>query len=321
MSSAGPPVDWLAIGIGIAAGATLRFLLLRKDYRHYPGYPAGYVSHIALGFFSGVIGAVFYPALVAKEYTAATFLVLAATNFTAVRKTEVQKLTALDQLSLVKRGPGYIQGIAQSFEERNYLAMAGAVATSFTVSTLETYVKSTIIASLGGVLAAVIAIWVAWALKSGPTLGDVLEASIGRLHFEQESLLYVDDVMLMEVGLPKARERYLSDGVGVILTPTTMRGAAVIWDLSQRQALSQSVAAIVGVKSDVGYPERTPLCRMDLPEGRGRAGLVLIPVAKDEKRILEAVRRCPVLENAKLHSVHSPALEDWEDAHSQTGGV
>lgn len=317
MSSSGPPVDWLSIGLGILAGALVRWLLLKKDYRHYPGYPAGYVSHITLGFLSAVIGAVFYPALVAKEYTAATFLVLAATNFTAVRKTEVSKLTALDNLTLVKRGPGYIQGIAQSFEERNYLAMGGAVITSFGVSLTEGLAGSNLIAVVVGVVLTVLVILLAYRLKSGLIIGDVIDAGIGKIHFEQGSLLYVDDVMLMEVGLPKARERYLKDGVGVILTPKTRRGAGIIWDLSQRQALAQSVSAIVGVKSDFGYPERTPLCRMDLPQGQGRAALLLLPVANDPKRILEAVRRTPVLENSKLHAVHSPALEHWEDTHVQ----
>lgn len=318
-SASSPPVDWLAIGLGIAAGTAIRWLLLKKDYRHYPGYPAGYVSHVTLGFLSGVIGAVFYPALAAKEYTAATFLVLAATNFTTVRKIEVGKLTAIDGLTLVKRGAGYIQGIAQSFEERNYLAMGGAVVTSFVVSVVEHTTRSHPIAAAAGVAAGLAAIAVSYVLKSGPVIGSVIDARMGRLHFEQESLLYVDDVMLMEVGLAKARERYLHEGVGVVLTPKTMRGAGIIWDPSQRQAISQSVAAIVGVKSDFGYPERTPLCRMDLPQGRGRAALVLIPVANDPKRILDAVRRTPVLENAKLHAVHSQALEQWEDEHAGKG--
>lgn len=315
MSSGSAPIHWIPIALGISAGVITRLLTLRTDYRHYPGYPAGYVSHIALGFLSAVIGAVFFPALAAKEYTAATFLVLAATNFTSVRKVEVSKLTALEDLSLVPRGPGYIQGIAQAFEERNYLTMGVAVLTSISASIADTTLGH-IPAALIGVAVAIASGWAALQLKAGQLVGDEVDAQIGRIHFENGSLLYVDNVMLMEVGLPKARERWLKEGIGVLLTPKTMRGAAVLWDLSQRQAIAQTVSSIVGTRGDIGFPERTPLVRMDLPEGSGRAALGIIPVARDPRRILEAVRRTPILENAKTHAVHDPALEAWENDHA-----
>ncbi|MDA8346127.1 MAG: YIEGIA domain-containing protein [Thermaerobacter sp.] len=313
-SGSSPPIHWIPIGLGIAAGFLARLLALRSDYRHYPGYPAGYVSHVTLGFLSAVIGAVFFPALAAKEYTAATFLVLAATNFTGVRKVEVSKLQALDSFTLVQRGAGYIQGIAQAFEERNYIAMGVAVLTSIAAQVVDMYFGH-LWGAAAAVAVAAVAITLGLVLKSGPNLGNEVDARIGKLHFEKGSLLYVDDVMLMEVGLPKARKRWLDEGVGVIIIPKTRRGAAVLWDLSQRQAIAQSVSSIVGTRSDIGYPERTPLCRMDLPTGHGSAGFAIIPVARDPSRVLEAVRRTPVLENAKTHAVHDPALESWEDEH------
>jgi hypothetical protein len=313
-SGSSPPIHWIPIGLGILAGVLARILALRSDYRHYPGYPAGYVSHVTLGFLSAVIGAVFFPALAGKEYTAATFLVLAATNFTSVRKIEVSKLTAIDKFTLVQRGAGYIQGIAQTFEERNYLAMGVAVATSVAAQLADMYFGHTWAFVAGGI-AGILALIVALVLKSGKRLGTEVEAKIEKLHFEKESLLYVGEVMLMEVGLPKARERWLKEGVGVVITPTTRRGAGAIWSLSQRQAIAQTVASLVGTRGDFGYPERTPLCRMDLPQGHGQAGLGIIPVAHDPQRILDAVRQTPLLESAKFAAVHDPALEQWEQEH------
>ncbi len=319
MSSSGPPIHWIPIGIGILAGFLARVLALRSDYRHYPGYPAGYVSHVTLGFLSAVIGAVFFPALAAKEYTAATFLVLAATNFTSVRKIEVSKLEAVDKFTLVQRGPGYIQGIAQTFEERNYLAMGAAVAASVAAQLADMWFGH-IWAFVAGGAAGLLAISVALVLKSGKNIGDNVEVQIGNLHFEQGSLLYVDNVMMMEVGLPKARERWLEEGVGIVLTPTTRRGAGALWSLSQRQAITQSVAALVGTRSDFGYPERTPLCRMQMPQGHGQAGLVLIPVAHDQKRIVLAVQNTPMLESEKFAALHDPALEQWEQENHMEKG-
>jgi hypothetical protein len=320
VSSSGPPIHWIPIGIGILAGVLARVLSLRSDYRHYPGYPAGYVSHVTLGFLSAVIGAVFFPALAAKEYTAATFLVLAATSFTSVRKIEVAKLEAIENLTLVQRGPGYIQGIAQTFEERNYLAMGVAVSASVAAQLADMWFGHIWAYAAGGA-AAIVAIIFALALKSGKTLGENVEVKLEKVRFEKGSLLYVGSVMMMEVGLPKARERWLKEGVGLVITPTTRRGAGAIWSLSQRQAIAQTVATLVGTRSDVGYPERTPLCRMALPQGHGEAGLVIIPVAHDPDRIIKAVQKTPLLESEKFAPLHDPALEQWEqENHMEKGG-
>jgi hypothetical protein len=317
MSSQGPPIDWISIGLGIGFGVLVRLILLRKDYRHYPGYPAGTVGQVTVAFFAAVIGGAFFPALVAKEYQAATFLVLAATQFTGLRKVEVAKLESIEKLTLVQRGTSYIQGIAQEFEERNYLVMGVAVVTALASSIAKTEFGDFWPWVVGGGIG-IIAIIVAYFVKSGPELGDVCTAELVPLTFKEGSLLYAGPVMLMEVGLPKARERYVKDGVGIVLTPTTPRGAGAIWDLGQRQAIVYNLYEIIGTKTDIGYGERIPICRMDLPEGTGKAGICLLPVANDPDRILEAVRRTPLLETAKAHSVYSPALIEWQ--HNHEGG-
>ncbi len=314
MSGQGPPVDWISIGLGIGFGVVVRLILLKKDYRHYPGYPAGFVAQVTIAFFAAVIGAAFFPALVAKEYQAATFLVLAATQFSGLRKVEVDKLSAIEQLTLVQRGPSYIQGIAQEFEERNYLVMGVAVVTALAASLSELEFGHLWAWVVGGAVG-LVAMLIAHLVKSGPELGDVCEVEIAPLRFEQGSLLYAGPVMLMEVGLPKARERYLKDGVGILLTPRTPRGAGAIWDLGQRQAIVYNLYEIIGSKTDIGYSERIPICRMDLPEGTGKAAIALLPLANDPDRILEAVKRTPVLETAKAHSVYSPALIAWQRSH------
>ncbi len=53
---------------GIAAGFINRWILLRYDYRHYPTYPHGHVTHLALGFIAASLGAVAIPAIAEPDY-------------------------------------------------------------------------------------------------------------------------------------------------------------------------------------------------------------------------------------------------------------
>lgn len=67
-----------AIVSGLVAGVLARLFMLRLDYRQYPTYPHDLITHIALGAIAALIGAVFIPALLLKEFTAVTFLTIAA---------------------------------------------------------------------------------------------------------------------------------------------------------------------------------------------------------------------------------------------------
>ena len=47
----------LAVIFGIGFGLASRYLMLRSDYRQYPAYPHGYVTHLSLGLIASVLGA------------------------------------------------------------------------------------------------------------------------------------------------------------------------------------------------------------------------------------------------------------------------
>ncbi|HLQ71099.1 MAG TPA: YIEGIA domain-containing protein, partial [Bacillota bacterium] len=102
----------LGIVIGVCFGVIARIIMLRTDYRQYPTYPHGKIIHVSLGVIAAGLGALVIPALVNKEYTAVTFLALAAQQFRDVRKMERETLTKIDEMELVKRGSTYIEGIA-----------------------------------------------------------------------------------------------------------------------------------------------------------------------------------------------------------------
>lgn len=302
MSPSGP-IDWSPMIVGFSAGFLSRVISIKSGRSHYPGYPSGYISQLALAIIAAIIGSSIIVSLVGKQFTAATFLTLAATQFRDVRSTERTTLEKEENLILVSRGAGYIEGIAITYEARNYLAMLIALVTSVSVQYLGVVV--------GGVIG-IIAIIVGEIYMSGPHMGDMVDVEPAKIHFEKGTLLYVGDVMMMEVGLPHSRERYLQEGIGVILTPKGPRGQSALWNVSQRQAIAHEVAAAVGAQKDVGYPEQTPLCRMDMPKGSGRAGLSILPVEHDVEAVIRAIKKTPMLESGKWSAIRSPILNRKE---------
>ncbi|MCL5115747.1 MAG: YIEGIA family protein [Firmicutes bacterium] len=304
MSGSTPPINWDPMIIGFVAGFLSRILYLRSGKSHYPGYPSGYISQVALAIIAALIGSSIIVSLLGKEFTAATFLTLAATQFRDVRTTERQTLEKEESLILVGRGAGYIEGIAITYEARNFLAMLVALASSLVAEWND----------IAGIIAALVFIIVGEKFMSGPRIGQLIDVKPADLRFEKGTLLYVGPVMMMEVGLPDSRERYRSQGLGVILTPKNPRGEAALWNISQRQAIAHEAAVAVGVQKDVGYPEQGTLCRMDMPKGTGSAGLTIIPVERDIDKLIRAIEQTPVLESGKWSRMVNTKNRK-EDAH------
>ncbi len=308
MPSSSAPIDWTPMIIGFIAGLVSRLWSLRSGRDHFPGYPSGYVSQVALATIAAMIGSSILTALEGKEFTAATFLTLAATQFRDVRNTERRTLESEENLILVPRGAGYIEGIAVTYEARNYLAMLVALVTSAGVQ---------LFGALIGIAIGILALIVSEIMMSGPTVGEVIDVRPAKIHFEKGSLLYAGAVMLMEVGLPHTRQRWLDDGLGVELLPKNRRGQVVLWNVAQRAAITHSAAAAVGVQKDVGYPDQMPLCRMELPTPSGNAGLGILPIDRDMDRLIEAIRHTPVLESGKWSPMRNTVKHREKSSESQ----
>ena len=272
---------------GTLAGTVSRALLLRIDYRQYPGYPHGMVAHLSLGIIASAIGAVVIPALLKPDFAAVTFLALAAQQFREIRGMERITLENLDQNELVQRGNDYIEGIARTFEARNFLAMGTAVLTGAAYHLGK---------APAAVIIAVLAILFCRSFMSGETIGDICRAEPARLYFEN-TILKVDEIGIMAVGLEEMRKKILQDGLAVKITPLNANARATIHDLGQRMAIAHTAAVILGVKKDVDTPELTPLARKNIDTGE--VGLYIVPMEKDMDALLLAVKRTPVLESAR----------------------
>ncbi|WP_054024359.1 YIEGIA family protein [Bacillus sp. FJAT-28004] len=272
--------------LGISFGIISRLLMLRTDYRQYPTYPHGRIIHISLGVIAAALGAVAVPALFNKDYTAITFLTLAAQQFRDVRKMERETLTKIDSMELVGRGSTYIEGIAMVFEGRNYLVIMTALLTCLFGILVNIWV---------GMIAGVISLLIVEKLKSGKAISHIAAVQAAEVRVDGPDL-FVDNVYIMNVGLKSNQEIIAARGMGFILTPYNSNGKVTISNLGQRQAILYDLATILGVYRDDGEPALIPMAKLDMKDGR--LAVFILPQELDADKGKAVILRVPILESA-----------------------
>lgn len=284
------------IAAGVTMGTLARIYMLRADYRQYPSYPQGYLIHISLGLIAAFLGAVAVPALVAREYTAVTFLALAAQQFRDIREMERKSLKNIEDTELVPRGSAYIEDIAKAFESRNYLAIWTALATSFVLQFFKN-IGASIITGIGIMLLLSL-------FARRKQIKDIAVVIPAEVHFE-DTLLCIENIVVMNVGLPESREIFEKKALAVMIEPRDDNARATLANLGQRQAIIHDVAALLGVKRDITDVDFVPLARLDLETGK--VGLVIVPMEHDIESLIQAINRVPVLESCRRKPLESYA--------------
>ncbi|WP_067725431.1 YIEGIA family protein [Oceanobacillus damuensis] len=284
------------IVFGVVFGTISRIIMLRTDYRQYPTYLHGKIIHLSLGFIAASLGALAVPAIMEKEFTAVTLLTVAATQFRDVRNMERNTLTEVDSYELVSRGKTYIEGIAVSFESRNYLVMF----TGF-LGTLSFIIWNVFAA----IIVAVICLIVGSKLMSGSKIEDIVDIEQSKISFDGAGL-YVDNIYIMNIGLEERKEEILKYGMGFILTPKNINIVTTIGNLGQRQAILHDVSVSLGVFRDSGTPALTPLIKRDLDDGR--LGVFILPQIRDVAKAKSVIGSVPVLESAVRMPSESKSL-------------
>lgn len=272
--------------LGIAAGTVARLIMLRADFRQYPTYPHGRIIHIALGFIAAFIGAVAVPSILSQDWSAVTFLGLAAQQFRDVRNMERNTLQSLDQMELVPRGAAYIEGTARVFEGRNYLVMFSASVTTLVAIKINIW---------WGIVAALITFLIDKMKMSGKTIKHIADIQEADVIIDGPNVL-VGNIFIMNVGLKADQEVLRKRAVGMILVPKTASSVVTLSNLGQRQALLHDVSNILGVYRDTGEPVLVPLAKRDMEDGR--IGLLLLPQEKDLEKIKMVLESVPILESA-----------------------
>jgi hypothetical protein len=277
----------------IAMGTLARILTIKEDYRQYPSYPNGYLIHLVTGFIASALGAVAIPALTTKNFVAVTFLVLGIQQFRDVRKTERESLKDLENIEYTPRGDAYIDGIAKTFESRNYFALIVALITGITMQLVDS--KSVWINSASGVAAGFIVLFVLKRFSKGKVVGDIAEVREGKVEVKGSDL-YVDEIYVSNLlGTDNARKLIEEEGLAVVIYPKEEHYRITLDNFGQRQAILFEATRALGIK-------RYHFSRKDYE--KGRIVTALVPLKKDIDAFIEVVKNTPLLESSKKsHSV------------------
>lgn len=275
----------LSVIAGTIVGSISRIVFLQTDFRQYPTYPTGRIIHLSFGMIAAFIGAVSVPAVLESDWTAVTFLGLAATQFREIRTMERETLEKVDEKELVKRGEAFIEGMAQAFEGRNYLVMFVALITSL----------GTVFHLWLGVVIGIVAMLIAKRVMKGKYLCQMATIEEGNVYF-QGADVYVDDILIKNIGLQERRDEVLRRAIGVIVIPNNMDSVITLSHLGQRQAMLHHVANILGSYLDTGEADLIPLTKRDMTDGR--IALFMLPHDKDYIKVEKVLEKVPILDSA-----------------------
>lgn len=289
----------------IIMGTIARVHMMKSDYRQYPTYPKGYLSHFTLGFIAAGLGAIALPAFIEKEFAAITFLAIAAQHFRDVRSMERQSLDNIEVTEIVPRGTAYIEEIAKTFEARNYMAMLTSLVTSIIIYVCLLLELHKYISVFIGVLAGLVTHIFIKNLIRGKEVGDVAEVRAAQISFDGP-MLKVNDIIIMNVGLDDARDVYLKNGVAVEIIPKNENAIVYLSNIGQRQAIEHNAANQLYIRKDIDEPDFTPMSRRNAQNGN--LVMVITLMKADTEALIEVVKKTPLLESSKRKPLDSSVV-------------
>ncbi|WP_027408458.1 YIEGIA family protein [Anoxybacteroides tepidamans] len=277
----------------LIVGFFARLVTIKEDYRQYPSYPNGYLIHLVTGFVAAALGAVAIPAIMTKNFVAVTFLTLAIQQFRDVRRAERDSLKDLENTEFTPRGDAYIDGIAKTFEARNYFALVVALVTGVAMQ-LSSHLAQWASVSIGAVVGLIV-LFILKRFSKGKTVGDIADVKLGKVEVK-DSELFVDGMFVTnQLGTDRARELFEKEGIAAVIVPREEHFRITLDHFGQRQAILFEATRAVGVK-------RYNFTRKDYEQGR--VIVTLVPIVRSEKAFIEAIKRTPLLESTKKsHSV------------------
>lgn len=291
--------------IGIIIGMLSRLIMLNLDQKQYPTEPNVLLSQLVLAFVASSLGSLLVPALIERSYTSITFLSLAAQQFRQLRDNRRETLHNLEDVQLIQRGNAFIEEIARTYEVRNYTCIITSFLTVGLYYIILSEFKlgdtiSIIISSVCGLILA----FILKKLLTRQSIGDIADVVPAKISFVDDSIMQIGDLKgITNIGLEEDREKYLSQGLGIEIIPkeNSYSNAGTIYDPGQRQAIIYNIYSRLGILREDNEPAFYPLPRVNL--NNGSLMIAVVPVDKDMDKLIDAVKSCPILSNAKGKNV------------------
>lgn len=279
--------EYVLILGGIFMGTLARAVTLRVDSRQNPSFPTGYFINLVTGFIASTLGAVAIPAFMNRDFTAVTFLTLAVQHFREIRKLESESFGKLERTGYTERGAAYIDGIAKTYEARNYISL---LTSFFTVLAMRLCYTGILFADcLIGLAAGLIVVLSAGADKR-KDCGGYRDIAPGAITVAG-SKLYVDGMPVTSLlGTDESRERLQNEGVAAVLTPKTDLDRVTLENAGQRQAVLFEAIRSLGVKQ-YQFAQSDP--------DSGKTLIAFVPIVRNPGAMLYAIGKTPILENSR----------------------
>lgn len=283
--------------VALFIGILSRGLVLRITDKQYPSRPQDYLAQIIISGLAAALGAIAFPALIDKEFSALTFFAVAIQQFQGLSQEEQISIQSIDEGEVVPKGAAYIEEISSTYESRSYISLfSSLVASVLYIYPSRAYklgfVPCTILAIIGG---AIVGFIFKWYLKRR-SIGDIADVVEAKINFDGP-ILKVNDVYINNIGLEDSRDRYIKQGIAVELIPKDMKAYGIISDLGQRQAILHNLFIHFGINKDVDEKDLLAITKLDL--NKNTLVIPYLPLVKDMEEVMKVVKSTPILEVSK----------------------
>ena len=205
-----------------------------------------------------------------------------------MRKTEIESLEDLEKTEYSKRGAAYIDGIAKTYESRNYLSLLTSLFVVLVLSIVS--VDSLVINMIGAVVCGFGMIYFLTIITKGKCIGDICNIREGKITIDHSDLfvngMYVTNVL----GTERSRDLFLKEGIGIVIEPKNDKFKITVENYGQRQAMLFEATRTFGVK-------RYSFTRKNYTNGA--LLLAFVPIIRDPDAIIDVIKKTPVLESSR----------------------
>ena len=283
--------------VALFIGILCRGLVLRVTDKQYPTRPQDYLEQIIVSGLAASLGAIAFPALIDKEFSALTFFAVAIQQFQGISQEEKITIENIDNSEVVPKGAAYIEEISSTYESRSYISLFSSLVASviylyFARAYKFGFLPCTILAIIGG---AIVGLIFKRYLRRR-SVGDIADVVEAKINFEGP-ILYVNDVYISNIGLDATKDRYINEGIAIEVIPKDMKAYGIISDIGQRQAILHNLYIHFGINKDVDERDLLAVTKIDLE--KNTVVIPYLPLVKDMGELINVVKSAPILEMAK----------------------